>query len=75
MQRTESIDSVDTTETNNTFPEVDFLRSTSYEAHTKDTVTEFRQREIDGLFDEEPLLKEDKSRFVLFPIEHSDVSI
>jgi hypothetical protein len=38
-------------------------------------VTEFRQRELRGEIPVEPLLKEDKTRFVLFPIKHDDVSV
>ena len=37
------------------------------------TVTEFRIMELEGKMIPEPLLKEDKSRFVLFPIKHDDI--
>jgi len=37
------------------------------------TTTEFRIMEIEGKMIPEPLLKEDKSRFVLFPIKHDDI--
>ena len=73
MQRVNSNDSLDTTETNDTFPEVDFI-SENYQQNDQDSVTEFRKLEMQGLLEPEPLLKEDKSRFVLFPIQHSDVS-
>ena len=73
MQRVNSNDSLDTTETNDTFPEVDFI-SENYQQNDQDSVTEVRKLEMQGLLEPEPLLKEDKSRFVLFPIQHSDVS-
>lgn len=39
------------------------------------SVTEFRNREINGELLAEPMLMEvDKTRFVLFPIKHNDVS-
>ena len=37
------------------------------------TATEFRIMELEGNMIPEPLLKEDKSRFVLFPIKHNDI--
>jgi hypothetical protein len=37
-------------------------------------LTDFRRKEKDGLMKAEPLLIPDKSRFVLFPIQHTDVS-
>ena len=37
-------------------------------------VTEFRLKEASGQLLPEPLLIADSSRFVLFPIKHSDVS-
>ena len=37
------------------------------------TATEFRIMELEGKMIPEPLLKEDKSRFVLFPIKHDDI--
>ena len=36
--------------------------------------TEFKQREMRGELQPEPLLTEDKTRFVLFPIKYHDVS-
>jgi hypothetical protein len=38
-------------------------------------MSSFRKKEINGELQPEPLLKEDKGRFVLFPIKHNDVSI
>ena len=35
--------------------------------------TEARKRELEGLNKPEPLLKENKNRFVLFPIKHQDI--
>jgi len=37
-------------------------------------VSEFKQMELRGELKPEPLLMEDKQRFVLFPIKHTDVS-
>jgi len=37
-------------------------------------ISEFRLKEMNGELAPEPLLIEDKSRFVLFPIRHNDVS-
>jgi len=39
----------------------------------ENTATEFRIMELEGKMIPEPLLKEDKSRFVLFPIKHDDI--
>ncbi|CAN0255566.1 unnamed protein product, partial [Ectocarpus fasciculatus] len=36
-------------------------------------VSQFRQMELNGSLRPEPLLAEDKTRFVLFPIKHTDV--
>ena len=38
------------------------------------TPSEFKKLESSGKLRPEPLLIEDKSRFVLFPIKHTDVS-
>ena len=38
-------------------------------------VSEHKRAELDGLHDDEPLLKDNPNRFVLFPIQHPDVSI
>ena len=37
-------------------------------------VSEHRMKEMNGELEPEPLLVEDKNRFVLFPIKHHDVS-
>lgn len=36
-------------------------------------ISPFKRKELNGEFQPEPLLLEDKSRFVLFPIKHQDV--
>jgi hypothetical protein len=59
-----------------TIPDVNFLVQ-SVEADLKGAavdVTEFKKMELRGDFSPEPLLAEDKTRFVLFPIKHCDVS-
>ena len=38
-------------------------------------VSEFKRMEANGELKPEPLLMEDKARFVLFPIKHNDVSL
>lgn len=80
--RSNSVDSAATSDSNgttDTFPEATFIKSTNLNASTEPAepevqVTEFRQLEKAGKLEVEPLLKEDKSRFVLFPIQHKDVS-
>jgi hypothetical protein len=42
-------------------------------APSEDLVTEFKKLELRGELKPEPLLTEDKQRFVLFPIKHTDV--
>ncbi len=37
-------------------------------------ISDFKRKEMNGELVPEPLLIEDKSRFVLFPIKHNDVS-
>jgi len=80
--RSNSVDSVATSDSNgttDTFPEATFIKSmdlnASLEPSSSVQVTEFRQLEKTGQLEVEPLLKEDKSRFVLFPIQHKDVSL
>jgi len=68
----------------NTFidiPEVDFIHFSDIneaEPLAKNDIckllTDFKKMEIRGEMLPEPLLKEDKTRFVLFPIKHADVS-
>lgn len=36
-------------------------------------VSEFKQKELDGLLEEEPLMIENTKRFVLFPIKNHEV--
>jgi len=81
--RSNSVDSVATSDSNgttDTFPEATFIKSMDLNASLEPSsssvqVTEFRQLEKTGQLEVEPLLKEDKSRFVLFPIQHKDVSL
>jgi hypothetical protein len=68
VARNESFDSI---------ASVDFLvDSMTLESESKTEMTQsaMRLREIAGEI-KEPLLMEDKSRFVLFPIKHHDVSL
>ena len=58
-------------------PEVDFLKdmlANELDQVNSELMSEYRRRELDGEMLPEPLLVEDKSRFVLFPIKHPDVS-
>lgn len=58
-------------------PEVDFVRdmiSEEIAAMENSLVSEFKLKEKNGDLLPEPLLNEDKCRFVLFPIQHHDVS-
>jgi ribonucleoside-diphosphate reductase subunit M2 len=57
-------------------PEVEFVRQLDVELNTHDAslVSDFKKMELAGLLKPEPLLMEDKSRFVLFPIKQPDVS-
>lgn len=70
MQRTESFDSI---------PEVEFISTLNSfitdEIKNKDelAISSSKVKENAGLCLPEPLLIEDKSRFVLFPIKHTDV--
>jgi hypothetical protein len=65
LLRTDSIDSVD------------FLvlgeELKAVQAEEERAPTAFKRRETAGELQPEPLLVEDKSRFVLFPIKHTDV--
>lgn len=65
-ERTDSID---------TIPDVDFIAKSLEEdaANLNPQVSQFKQKELQKLMEPEPLLLEDKSRFVLFPIKHGDV--
>lgn len=78
--RSNSVDSAATSGSNgttDTFPEATFLKTTELVVSLDEIevqVTDFRKLERAGQLEMEPLLKEDKSRFVLFPIQHNDVS-
>lgn len=69
--RTDSLDSI---------PDVDFIAKNGESDELAETnlnspvISEFRLREMNHEMDDEPLLKTEKSRFVLFPIKHGDVS-
>ena len=73
VHRVSSIDSIDL---------VDFLVEENGRAsiapaagiEEESLVSEFKQMEHRGELKPEPLLMEDKQRFVLFPIKHTDVS-
>ena len=58
------------------FPSIEFLniKNTLLLPGEKPEITSFKRFESSGNFIPEPLLSEDKSRFVLFPIKHPDVS-
>ena len=56
-----------------TIPSVGFLDICVVEDLSPNTASEFKIREQNGELLPEPLLAEDKSRFVLFPIKHNDV--
>jgi hypothetical protein len=74
VHRVSSIDSIDL---------VDFLVEENGRAsiapaagiEEESLVSEFKQMELRGELKPEPLLMEDKQRFVLFPIKHTDVSL
>lgn len=58
-------------------PEVDFIKQTvddEINDINKILVSDFKKLELEGKLLPEPLLTADKSRFVLFPIKHTDVS-
>lgn len=69
MQRSDSFDSI---------PEVEFIHDVladeSRALDHQSAISAFKVRENNGEMLPEPLLVEDKSRFVLFPIKHPDVS-
>ncbi len=58
-------------------PECDFMKDLIAgelrEVTLQMSVSEFRRKEKEGYMKPEPLLIPDKSRFVLFPIKHTDV--
>jgi hypothetical protein len=61
-------------------PDVGFINEMIH-SHSKQIigpvslVSEFKTKELNGELLPEPLLQEDKTRFVLFPIKHTDVSL
>jgi hypothetical protein len=64
--------------TEQSIPDVNFLSVTDENCSPNVSVTvamtEFKRKELNGEFAPEPMLQEDKTRFVLFPIKHADVS-
>ena len=59
---------------NDSIPDIDFLdKSFEEESETLTEPTQFKLAEMDGSMEPEPLLQEDKSRFVLFPIKQPDI--
>jgi hypothetical protein len=56
-----------------TIPDVDFMINALDKDLGDMQVSEFKTKEMAGLMQPEPLLIADSSRFVLFPIKHSDV--
>ena len=65
LSRTNSFESI---------PDVDFILHTIETELASLEISDFKRKESDGLLLPEPLLTPDNSRFVLFPIQHSDVS-
>lgn len=63
--RTESFESI---------PDVDFMVQSIEADLASFDISDFRVKEAAGELLPEPLLVPDSSRFVLFPIKHSDVS-
>ena len=55
-------------------PLVNFLQEVHPDNEVGKVISKFRQMELNGSLRPEPLLAEDKTRFVLFPIKHADVS-
>lgn len=68
VSRSESFESI---------PEADFIKqmvNEEIEAVNRELMSDFKRLELSGKLIPEPLLTPDKSRFVLFPIKHNDVS-
>lgn len=66
--RTESFDSI---------PEAGFVKefvACQIKELEQNELSKYKKMEINGELKPEPLLAEDKSRFVLFPIKYTDVS-
>jgi hypothetical protein len=68
MNRMEKSDSL------SSIPDIGLFQSMTIDDVEKNDMTEFKIKEKNGELAPEPLLTEDKSRFVLFPIKHNDVS-
>jgi hypothetical protein len=69
IQRNDSLDSI---------PSAGFeitVNSLINDMNNSMLVSEFKRMEANGELLPEPLLTEDKARFVLFPIKHNDVSV
>jgi|AACY02.7.fsa_nt_gi hypothetical protein len=67
VTRSESLESI---------PSVDFLADELNDSTLLSdaiTMTDFRKKEMNGELLPEPMLMEDKTRFVLFPIKQHDV--
>ena len=69
LTRVPSIDSI---------PEVDFIKQAFDDLHLQgddndDVISDFKLKEMNGDMIPEPMLQEDKGRFVLFPIKQPDV--
>ena len=58
-------------------PDAGLFHSPSKDNSPKEdrTISDFKLKELRGELLPEPLLVEQKSRFVLFPIKHDDVSL
>ena len=65
LSRTRSFESI---------PDVDFMVQSIQADLAAVNITEYRLKEAAGQLLPEPLLISDSSRFVLFPIKHTDVS-
>ena len=56
-------------------PDADFLTyRPDSDSASNSAPSDFKVKELKGLLKPEPLLVSDKTRFVLFPIKHNDVS-
>ncbi len=53
--------------------DIDTIKEDLMNLEKENMVSEYKTKELKGELLPEPLLLEDKSRFVLFPIKHTDV--
>jgi FixJ family two-component response regulator len=60
--------------TDDAIPLVTFIKDAPNVKEVGTVISELKMKENSGLLLPEPLLMEDKTRFVLFPIRHADVS-